>query len=208
MRHDHLPHALLTTFTQQHKSFTRSRMSGRQHETVFGDEADDSLHLWKQCPSLRHRDEGARFLREANLILGVEGRHPDHATPAASDACHVVDGSGIDTTDCQIQRDAAKYLQIRHHLSYEIGRSRGRLVMILEHDRAHPARLGELGDVDGMNRSRSIVGIAVDVNVDRARQRPRRSRRALRETDGHNSRSQYRRTDHSTHHLPPCRRSG
>ena len=55
-----------------------------------------------------------------------------------------------------------------HDLANQIGQAGRRIVVILQHDGALFPRMRELGHVNGVDRSRAVVGIAVHVDVDRS----------------------------------------
>ncbi len=105
-----------------------------------------------------------------HLVFRIEGRHPHKATPAPGHLGHVFHRRGIDATHGQIQVDAAEYLDSRHRVPHHEGKTRSILVVILEHDGAHPARAGLLGFVDRVERTRTAVGQGMHMDIDRAAQ--------------------------------------
>ena len=135
-------------------------MAGGEHEIALRDDGDDVLHRRQQFAVPRHRHERPILLRRPHLVLGIEGRHPDDAAPAAGDGRHVFDGGGVDAADGQVQRDAAEHLDTGHDLANQIGQAGRGVVVILQNDRPLLPRLRELGDVDGVDRSRPIVGVS------------------------------------------------
>ena len=80
----------------------------------------------------------------------------------------MLDRRRIDATDRQVEIDPAEYLKVWNDEAYDIGETGGRLVMVLEDDGAHAARSRLADDFDRINRTRPVVGEAVDVDVDGA----------------------------------------
>ena len=91
-------------------------MTSRQDEPVPGNERDDRFRFGQECPGACDADERPILLRIADLILGIEGRHPDEAPPAAGDLGHVLDGRGVHSTDREIQIDPTEDLESRRRL--------------------------------------------------------------------------------------------
>src|SRR5439155_9213168 len=89
----------------------------------------------------------------------------------SSDLNHMFDGCRIDSTNCQVQIDAAENLEARDIFSYEVGLSRRRLEMILQREPAHASGLRHLRQIERINRSRAAVGISVGMNIDHTAQR-------------------------------------
>jgi hypothetical protein len=76
----------------------------------------------------------------------------------------------IDSADRPIQVDAAENFDARHFLPNDVGQRGGRFVMILQHEATHAAFFRKSREVDGIDRARPAVGIAVRVNVNHTRQ--------------------------------------
>jgi hypothetical protein len=106
----------------------------------------------------------------ANLILGIERRHPDHAAPPAVHAGHVVDGVRVHAANRQVEIDAAEHLDARHRLAREEREAGRRIEVALQHDRAHPFVFRKPRRFEAIERPRHVVRIGVHVNVDGAAQ--------------------------------------
>src|SRR5882757_6013819 len=109
-------------------------MSSGEHQAMLRDDADDRFCLREQLAAARDADERPILLRIADLVLGVEGGHPDEAAPAAGDLGKVLDRRRVDAADRQVQVDAAEYLETRRGLAGKIGQPRGGVVVVLEND--------------------------------------------------------------------------
>ena len=152
-------------------------------QVVLLDDGDHLLHLRQQLAIFRHRHERPVLFGIAHLILGVEGRHPHHAPPSALHHRHALHGRRIDAAHRQIQVDPAEYLDPRDLLAHHIRQRRGRFVMVLQHQPPHPASLGQLRQIDRVDRPRRAVRIAMRVDIDHAVQRlPPKRRGTERET--------------------------
>ena len=84
----------------------------------------------------------------------------------------VVDDRRVDTPDCTIQHQHAEHLDPRHGFADHVRHAGRGLVMVLENEAAHPAVLGELREVNHVNRARplaGVVGIGMGVYVNHAR---------------------------------------
>jgi hypothetical protein len=168
MRHDHALHTLLFRLAQDEEHLVRRRMTGGKDEIALRDHRDHLTNGGQQFAILRDRHERAILLRRPHLVLSIEGRHPHDAAPATRYGGHVLDSSRIDTADGQVQCNSAEHLDIRHHFANQKCQSGSGVVVVLEHDRAHFARLCQFGDFDRVDRSRSIIRITVHVDVDGA----------------------------------------
>ena len=78
------------------------------------------------------------------------------------------DRGGVDPADRQVQRHAAEDLDTGHDRANEIGQAGRRVVVVLEDDGSLLPRLREPGRLNGVERPRTVVGIAVHVDVNRA----------------------------------------
>ena len=146
-------------------------MTRGEHEIVLRDERDDLLHLRHQVLSTRDGHKWPILLGESNLVLGVERRHPDQPSPSAGHLRHVLDRGRVDAADREVQVDSAEDFDARDQLAHHVDQTGGRLVVILEDDRAHAPRLRKLRDFNPVDRPRTIVGKAMDVDVDRSSER-------------------------------------
>ena len=140
VRHDHVLHALPLALTQQHQPFVGGDMAGRQHEAMFGDDLNDRLRRRQQLAVSRDADERPVLFRIADLVLGIEGRHPDQAAIRPGHLGHVLDRAGFMPPTDEIQIDAAEDLDARHLLAHHVGQPGGRVVVILQDDAAHAVR--------------------------------------------------------------------
>ena len=82
------------------------------------------------------------------------------------------DRGRVHAADGEVQIDAAEHFDARHFLADDLREASGRVVVVLEDDRAHAAVAGELRGIDGVHRSRGVVGRGVNVDVDGAGERP------------------------------------
>ena len=101
------------------------------------------------------------------LFSESKRRHPDDTSQPARDADHVLDRGRVDAADRTVQRNAAQHLNPGSDPGNNPGKRGRRIVVVLQHDRAHASRLRQPGDLDGVNGARPIVGRAVDMDVDR-----------------------------------------
>ena len=140
-------------------------MAGGQHQLVLRDHRDHRSGFGQKLAVAADADERPRLFREAHLVLGVECRHPDDASPAAGDPGEVFHRGRIHAADREIEIDPAEHLESRCLFPREKRQPRGRVVMILEHDAAHALRSCQCGNVEAVNRARHVVGIGVNVDV-------------------------------------------
>src|SRR4051812_19744374 len=145
-------------------------MSRLEHEIAGCNHANDLLDLRKQLAVTRGAHERAVLFRVTDLILRVERGHPHDSSPPARDLRHVLDRRGVHAADGQVQVDAAEYLDARHFLPDNRGQAAGRVVVVLEDDPAHAVHAGELRSVDRVNGSWRVVGVSVNMDIDRAGQ--------------------------------------
>jgi hypothetical protein len=82
----------------------------------------------------------------------------------------MVDRSGIHAADRKIEIDAAEHFETGRGLSREKREAGRRVVVVLQHDRAHARRARLRRRFETVERSRHVVGIRVHVDVDRALQ--------------------------------------
>src|SRR5262245_59702137 len=153
-------------------------MAGCEHELPLRDHGDHGFRLGQQCLSTRDADEGPVLLGKANLVFGVEGRHPDEAAPSTSDLRHVLDGGCVHAANREIEVDSTEHLEPGRCLAREKRQAGGRIVVILEHEAAHAVRVRELRRLDTVDRAWHVVRVGMDVDVDgathdiRVRRRP------------------------------------
>src|SRR5262245_43474564 len=84
----------------------------------------------------------------------------------------MLDGSRVDTARWQVERDAAKHFDVRYDLPDEERQTGRGVVVVLQHDRTELALPRKFGHVERVDGSRTIVGKAVDVDVDSAVEQP------------------------------------
>ena len=84
----------------------------------------------------------------------------------------MLDRHSVHPADSQIQIDAAEYVEAWRRLACEIRQARGRVVVILEDDAAHPAGAGLTRGLEAIDRARHVVRMRVDVDIDGAREEP------------------------------------
>ena len=75
-------------------------------------------------------------------------------------------GRGVHAANGEVQVDAAEYFNPRHFLAHDVRQRTGRIVVVLQHNRAHSAQPRQLGDINRIDRARTIVRIAVHVDID------------------------------------------
>src|SRR5690348_7308962 len=141
-------------------------MPGFQCQLMFGDEGDYLLHFREQLSVLGHRNERAVLFREAHLVLGIEGRHPDYASPAALHQHHALDCRGIDAAHRAIEVDSAEDLDAWHFFAYDVSKRRSGFVVVLQYQPTHAATLGEPREIDRIDRPRGTIRIAVYMDID------------------------------------------
>ena len=135
---------------------------------MLRDRRNDRFRLGQQRAAARYAHERTILLRVAHLIFSVERRHPDDAAPSAGDLGEVFDRRGVHAADREIQIDAAEHFQTRRLFAREVREPRGRIVVILQNEAAHAFRARQLRDVDAVDGPRHVVGIGVNVDVDRS----------------------------------------
>jgi hypothetical protein len=74
----------------------------------------------------------------------------------------------VDAAHRVVQHDATEDFDARHHLHHQRSAARGLADVVLEHDAAHAARLGELGHVDVVHVATEDIRVRVDVHVNHA----------------------------------------
>src|SRR5580765_1672382 len=171
-------------------------MAGRQHEAMFRDDLNHGLRRRQQLAVFRDADEWAHLLRIADLILRIEGRHPYQASIRPRYLGHVFDCRWIHAANRQIQIETTEDLDARYLLADHVGEPGGRVVVILEDDRAHAVRARHHGRFHSIDRPLDVVGRSVHMNVDRAREQPRIVRTRHRDR----AHRRQRRTDQPPHH--------
>ena len=134
----------------------------------------------QQLARSRDADERAVLLRVAHLVLGIERRHPDEASPSAGHLRHVLDRRRIHPADRQIEIDPAEHFEARRLLARKIREAGGRLVVVLEHDAAHPSRARQLRARRAHRSSAARCRGRVHVDVDGALEHPRGRNRIQR----------------------------
>ncbi len=95
----------------------------------------------------------------------------------------MLDGRGIHPANRQIQIDAAEHVDAGDLLADHVGEPSGRVVMILQHDRAHAVRARHDRRLESVDGALRVVGKGVDVNVDRAHEETVRIVRARSRND-------------------------
>ena len=72
----------------------------------------------------------------------------------------------VDATDRIVEYNTTEHLDARHHLHHQRGAACSLADVVLEHEAAHAACLGELGHVDIVHVAAKNVRVRVDVHVD------------------------------------------
>jgi len=78
------------------------------------------------------------------------------------------DGSGVNSSDRQIEIHPAEYFDTGNFLANDICKRARWVVVILQYDRAHATRLRKLRNIDRINRARPVVRITMNVDIDGA----------------------------------------
>ena len=146
---------------------------------MFGDQVQNRLHLVAQVAVLVHHGERGRaphlglghqkllVVPFADVIGGGDGRHPDHL---AAHLQRVLHGIGVEAAERVVEHDGAERLhaEMRIALADQLDDRRGRVVVVLEQDRAHAGRGGLLHGIDMVDQARHHRRAAVAVQVDGA----------------------------------------
>src|SRR5262249_53453817 len=148
-------HDMLNTLSlclaYEHETFLGGGVPRSEHETMFGNRGDDRFRGRQQLAVLRDADERTILLGKTDLILGVKGGHPHQLAARTSRRSHVLNCSRIHPANREIQIDAAKYFDPWYLFANDVSESGGVLVMVLQHDGAHPVRSRLLRGFDAVN---------------------------------------------------------
>src|SRR6185503_18150865 len=106
-----------------------------------------------------------------DLRLRVESRHPHHFAQTAGRERHLLYRGRIHATHAQVEVDAAKHLNARHNFVDQVRDIGSRLVVILQHDRPHPAAFCQSRQINRVDAPRNRIGRSMRMNIDHAFER-------------------------------------
>ena len=171
MSHNHLFDPLRTRLAQQQQIVLRRVVSSRHHQIVPSDHPDHVLRLRQQFPLARHRNERSPITRLHNLSPRIVSRHPNQFPKMSSSQRHLLHRNRIHPANAQIQVDPAKHLNPRNQLMHKVSDGSSRLIVVLQHNSAHPSTLRQLRQVDRINAPRHRIRSRMNMNINHSIQR-------------------------------------
>jgi hypothetical protein len=166
VRDEHVPHAEFATLADHCDDLLGMHVTSGEHEVLAGDDFQNRLHLWRYLTARRHREAlGIRPRECLHMLVGLEGRQPNHLAATAVHAMHPLHRARVNAPDRAVEYDATEHLDAGHDLHHQRSAARSLTDMVLEHDAAHAARFSELGYVDVVHVAAEDVRMRVDVKV-------------------------------------------
>ena len=140
---DHVLHALKASLAKNHQGVFCEDVTGCEHQVVLGDQRDNFLYFGQHLAGSRHAHERPIGLRRGlHLALRVESRHPDHLSRCSPDLRrHELHRRRVDPAIWPVQNNTAIHEEVRNLQAKVVHQPRGRLVMVLDHERAQTASL-------------------------------------------------------------------
>src|SRR3984957_3725700 len=143
-------------------------MPSFEYQIIFCAKSNHLKHFRQQMSVFGDGYEGTMLLTQYDLVLVIVRGHPNHLAPTARHQLHAFDRSGIDATDRPVQDNASEYFDAWNFFPHDVGQRSRRLIVVLQDQPSHAARLRELRQIDGIDGTRRAIGRTVDMEINNA----------------------------------------
>ena len=136
---------------------------------MLPDEIDQLEHFRQQLAVLLDGNP-PRILPHLGIVFRILRGEPDNSSPSAFDRNHPLHGFQVDAAIGEVHRYAAENFQSRNFLAHHVCQRGGGFEMVFQYQSAHAGFFRQPRQIIGVDRARSGVRAAVDVEIDRALQ--------------------------------------